>query len=105
MTEPITIDLVFDDTGSAHVPAPGVARLRALLGHNPQPGETVSVVAMLEPLDESPVPLNDPAVENWLRTEVMASVRELRADPSSGMTIDQVRAGLAQRHAERLLAG
>lgn len=38
----------------------------------------------------------DRALENWLRTEAAAAYDELVADPSLGLTMDQVRAGLAE---------
>ncbi len=36
----------------------------------------------------------DKAVENWLRTEVVASYDEMKADPSKGRTPEQVLASL-----------
>lgn len=36
----------------------------------------------------------DKALENWLRTEVVASAAELKADPSKGRTPEQVLASL-----------
>ncbi|MFA5607924.1 MAG: type II toxin-antitoxin system ParD family antitoxin [Leucobacter sp.] len=44
----------------------------------------------------------DEAVENWLRTEVTASVEELRADPSRAISAEEMRAELSRSHAERL---
>ncbi len=43
----------------------------------------------------------DAAVEQWLRTEVVAAYEDLRADPSQGMSVDQVRAELARRRRSR----
>jgi len=43
----------------------------------------------------------DEAVENWLRTEVVASVEELRIDPAQTISSAQVRAELSRWHAER----
>ncbi|MFT3860998.1 ribbon-helix-helix domain-containing protein [Micropruina sp.] len=42
------------------------------------------------------------AVESWLRTEVVASYEELRADPSRAISAAEVRAHLAELHADRL---
>lgn len=42
------------------------------------------------------------AIEEWLRTEVAASVEELRADPSKAATASDMRARLADWHAERV---
>jgi len=46
----------------------------------------------------------DEALEQWLRTEVAASYDEMKADPSRGMTADQVLAKLAQHRKARLKA-
>ena len=73
----------------------------AQLGHKPQAGEKVTL-ALVE--DDERDPQYEQDFENWLRTEVLASVRELRDNPASGMTVDEVRAGLAARHARRLAA-
>jgi len=42
------------------------------------------------------------AVETWLRTEVVASYDELRADPSRAISAAEMRAHLAELHAQRL---
>lgn len=42
------------------------------------------------------------AVEKWLRSEVAASVQELRADPSKVVTVAGMRARLADWHSERV---
>ena len=42
------------------------------------------------------------AVETWLRTEVVASCDELRADPSRAVGAADMRAHLAELHAQRL---
>lgn len=39
----------------------------------------------------------DRAVEHWLRNEVVPAYQALQADPSSGVSLDEVRAGLAER--------
>ena len=46
----------------------------------------------------------DEALEHWLRTEVAASYDEMKADPSRGLTVDQVLAKLAQHRKTRLRA-
>jgi antitoxin ParD1/3/4 len=38
----------------------------------------------------------DMAVENWLRTEVVAIYDAMRADPSRGRSVSEVRASLAK---------
>lgn len=41
----------------------------------------------------------DAAVENWLRNEVAPAYDALKADPSSGAALDDVRIALRERHA------
>ena len=43
----------------------------------------------------------DEAVENWLRTEVIASVEELRADPSRAISAADMRTELSRWYDER----
>ena len=40
-------------------------------------------------------------MERWLREEVIPAYEELRADPSIGISIDQVRVELARRRKRR----
>jgi antitoxin ParD1/3/4 len=40
----------------------------------------------------------DRAVEHWLRQEVVPAYHALKADPSRGLTADDVRASLAAKH-------
>lgn len=42
----------------------------------------------------------DRAVEQWLRDEVVPAYDELQADPSSAVSIEDVRAALAKAHDE-----
>ena len=44
----------------------------------------------------------DRAVENWLRDQVVPAYQALKADPSRGLTSDQIRASLAELHAETM---
>jgi len=39
----------------------------------------------------------DEAMERWLREEVLPAYRQLKEDPSSGMSVEQVRATLSRR--------
>lgn len=41
----------------------------------------------------------DAAVESWLRNEVVPAYQALKADPSRGVALDDVRAALSARHA------
>ena len=43
----------------------------------------------------------DRAIEAWLRTEVAVSYDAIKADPSRGIDIEDVRARLAARHRTR----
>lgn len=38
------------------------------------------------------------ALEHWVRNEVVAAYDEMKADPSRGLSIEQVRASLAAEH-------
>lgn len=40
---------------------------------------------------------HDKALEHWLRTEVVAAYDELKADPSRGLSVEQVREHLAEK--------
>lgn len=44
----------------------------------------------------------DKAVEHWLRTAVVPAYEALKADPSRAVALEDVRAGLAKRHAARI---
>ena len=46
----------------------------------------------------------DKAVEQWLRNEVLPAYQALKADPAIGVELQDVRAGLAERHAARTAA-
>jgi Arc/MetJ-type ribon-helix-helix transcriptional regulator len=50
----------------------------------------------LDPINE-----DGPEFERWLREEVLAADDELEADPSSGLTPDQLRASLAEARLAR----
>jgi len=43
----------------------------------------------------------DEAVEEWLRSEVVSAYDQLRADPSQAISAEEVRAHLAELHAQR----
>lgn len=42
------------------------------------------------------------ALEGWLRRDVMQVYKELRADPSKGMTVDEARDALERRVQQRI---
>ncbi len=44
----------------------------------------------------------DAALEHWLRTEVVAAYDGLKADPSSAVSIDEVRARLEEARKSRM---
>ena len=44
----------------------------------------------------------DKAVDHWLRNEVVPAYEALKADPSRGVPLEDVRAELAARHAARM---
>jgi putative addiction module CopG family antidote len=41
----------------------------------------------------------DKAVEHWLRNEIVPAYEALKADPSRGRSLEEVRAALLERHA------
>jgi len=43
----------------------------------------------------------DPALENWLRQEALASYDAYKAAPHRGLSLDEVKAGRAARHGRR----
>jgi putative addiction module CopG family antidote len=47
----------------------------------------------------------DRALERWLRTEVLTTYDEMRANPSRGRSVDDVRARLAAAHRRALRSG
>lgn len=48
---------------------------------------------------------SEEALETWLRTEVVATCDELRADPDQAISSDEIRNHLAQLHAQRSAEG
>jgi len=48
---------------------------------------------------------HEQALENWLREEVVASHKELEADPSKALSVDQVRKSLDKTYAAAKRAG
>jgi len=44
----------------------------------------------------------DRAVEKWIRDEVVPAYDAMKADPSRGIPIEDVRARLGEKHAKRL---
>ena len=46
----------------------------------------------------------DRAVEAWLRNEVVPAYDAFKADPSGGLSVDDLRAALAERHARSAAA-
>jgi putative addiction module CopG family antidote len=43
----------------------------------------------------------DKAVDHWLRNDVVPAYTALKADPSRGLALEDVRKGLAERHASQ----
>jgi putative addiction module CopG family antidote len=46
----------------------------------------------------------DTAVETWLRNEVVPAFEAFKADPSGGLSVEDIRASLAERHAQAVAA-
>jgi antitoxin ParD1/3/4 len=64
-------------------------------GHYASESEVVADALLDLSHDPSPGP-GDPSFDRWLREEVLAVDDELEADPSSGLTPEQLRARLEE---------
>jgi len=67
--------------------------------------ESEVVATGLKLLDDRDADADDPELEAWLRTEVIAAYDEWKANPSGGMTLDQVNAYLDQERERRRAGG
>lgn len=63
--------------------------------------ESDVVATGLRLLDDRDSEVDDPKLDAWLRTEVAAAYDEWKANPSGGMTIDEVHAYLDQERERR----
>ncbi len=72
-----------------------LVRSKVATGEYDSPSDVVQdgLEALMEP---------DPRLERWLREEVAPAIDAYRADPSRGVSIDVVRAELAERHARAI---
>ena len=73
-------------------------RVRARVASGEYANESEVVAEALRTLDD-----RDRDLEHWLRTEAVAIHDRMKADPSRGRTLEQVRASLAALH-ERTVA-
>lgn len=65
-------------------------QVRAKVASGEYANESDVVIEALRTLED-----REQDVEHWLRTEVVQAYDELEADPSSGVTLDEVRDSLA----------
>ena len=73
-------------------------QVRAKVASGQYASESDVVIEALRTLED-----REQCVEQWLRTDVAAAYDALAADPSRGLSLDQVRASLAATH-DRLAA-
>ena len=78
---------------SVTVPNEMAAQVRAKVASGEYASESEVIREGLRALQD-----RERALEKWLRTEVAAAYDEMKADPSQGRTIEQVRARLAALH-------
>jgi len=78
---------------SVTLPDDIVDQVRAKVASGRYASESDVVIEALRTLED-----RDRDLEHWLRTEVVAAYDALAADPSRGLSLDEVRAGLAELH-------
>ncbi|MEO8927476.1 MAG: type II toxin-antitoxin system ParD family antitoxin [Caulobacteraceae bacterium] len=81
---------------SVTLPDDMAANVRAKVTSGEYASESEVVREGLRALQE-----RDHAIDDWLRNEVVPAYEALKSDPSSGLSIDEVRAGLRERHERR----
>jgi antitoxin ParD1/3/4 len=69
------------------------ARVTARIASGAYASESDVVAEALRTLDD-----RDQALEHWLRTDVLEAYDRMKADPSRGRSLEQVRASLAALH-------
>jgi putative addiction module CopG family antidote len=62
------------------------------------------VLDALQAMEDDLEPMDRPQTENWLRSEVVPTYDAIEADPSQVLTIDEVRASLAELHEQAVKA-
>lgn len=83
---------------SVTLPDDLAAQVRARVASGQYASESDVVVEALRALED-----REQTLEQWLRTEVVAAYDALAADPSRGLSLDEVRSSLAATH-DRLAA-
>lgn len=92
MDGPVGLEGVFDEQGGFVVSGEGAARLHALIGRKPQAGERAELALVaVETEDLRSDPVHAEALERFLRTEVVASIEELREHPERAYSSEQIR--------------
>ena len=92
-SQPSWFEAEFDENGRLLLSDDVAARLGAQLGHDPQPGDKVTL-ALVEDADLPPASED---FERWLQTDAVASIEDMRAHPEHNLTIDQVREHFAAK--------
>lgn len=78
---------------SITLPNEMAARVRARVASGEYASESEVIRDGLRALSD-----REQAVERWLRTDVVATYDAMKADPSSGHSVEEVRASLAALH-------
>lgn len=95
------VPAVFDENGNYVVSGEAAAHLSAQLGHQPIPGEQVTLALVGE---YEPEPRYDDDFQHWLQTVGKTAYGNAEAHPERSLAVEQVKANLAERHARRLAA-
>jgi hypothetical protein len=96
---PVGYEVIFDENGTPQFSTDSAARLRSRLGHDPAPGERLTLVESVEDVELDPKYRDD--FENWLRTEGVAAYDRAKAHPELMIPAAQMRAELASWYAEQ----
>lgn len=67
------------------------------MAYNPVSDSLLTVAGDVDPIlqDYTEPDFSDPALEHWIRTEVVAACREYEQDPDSFLTMDELYRSLA----------
>lgn len=100
--QPLGYEVIFDENGKPQFSEDAAARLRSRLGHDPAPGETLTLVDPLDAADDMlPEMASDGVMERFLGTVAVKTFHEMDAHPERNLSVEQVLANLAAARAKR----
>lgn len=99
---PLGYDVIFDENGKPQFSDDAAARLRARLGHDPAPGETLQLVDPLDDADDVLPEVAERSFDHFLRTVAVKTFDDMDAHPERILTVEQVQANLDAQHAARI---